>query len=48
MSETAMEPASNLSLERADAELLLASLEHRKERLCDIRQEICPPDDPEP
>ncbi|HXY59742.1 MAG TPA: hypothetical protein VEH76_14315 [Methylocystis sp.] len=43
-----MGDAVKLTLDRADAEVLLRSLERRKERLCDIRQEICPPETAEP
>jgi hypothetical protein len=40
-----MEQKITLTLNRADAEMLVRSLQHRKERLCDIRKELC---DPEP
>jgi|APFre7841882630_1041343.scaffolds.fasta_scaffold355656_1 hypothetical protein len=36
-----MEGKITLALDRADAELLIKSLQCRKERLCDIRQELC-------
>ena len=39
-----MEQQVTLTLDRADAEILVKSLEHRKERLCDIKQELCEPD----
>jgi hypothetical protein len=33
-----------LTIDRADAEMVLRSLEHRHERLCDIRRQLCEPD----
>ena len=39
-----MEGKITLALDRADVELLIKSLQCRKERLCDIRQELCDPD----
>jgi hypothetical protein len=39
-----MEGKITLALDRADAELLIKSLQCRKERLCDIRQELCDQD----
>lgn len=46
--EGAMDQAVKLMLDRGDAEILLRSLQRRKERLCDIRQEICPPENADP
>ena len=43
-----MDQAVKLMLDRVDAEILMKSLQRRKERLCDIRQEICPPEDADP
>ena len=43
-----MEQEIKLTLKRVDAEVLVKSLEHRKQRLCDIRREICPPEHVEP
>jgi len=43
-----MDQAVKLMLERVDAEILVKSLQRRKERLCDIRQEICSPEDTDP
>ena len=43
-----MDQAVKLMLERVDAEILVKSLQRRKERLCDIRQEICSPEDADP
>jgi hypothetical protein len=43
--EGAMEQKITLTLARADAEGLVKSLRHRKQRLCDIKQEICEPED---
>lgn len=43
-----MTRAVTMTLDRADAEILARSLQHRKERLCDIRQEICSPENEEP
>ena len=43
-----MSRAVTLTLDRGDAEILVKSLQRRKERLCDIRREVCPPDDAEP
>jgi hypothetical protein len=43
-----MTGAVTMTLDRADAEILARSLHHRKERLCDIRQEICLPENAEP
>jgi hypothetical protein len=40
-----MEQKITLTLARADAETLLSSLRRRKERLCDIKQELCEPDE---
>lgn len=39
-----MEGKITLALDRADVELLIKSLQCRKERLCDIRQELCAPE----
>jgi hypothetical protein len=39
-----MEKEITLKLDRADAEILLRSLRHRSERLCDIRRELCEPE----
>jgi hypothetical protein len=46
--EAEMKSAVTMTLDRADAEILERSLQRRKERLCDIRQEICPPENEEP
>ena len=43
-----MDQAVKLMLDRVDAEILVKSLQRRKERLCDIRQEICSPVDADP
>jgi hypothetical protein len=40
-----MEQKITLTLARADAEGLVKSLRRRKQRLCDIKQEICEPED---
>jgi hypothetical protein len=39
-----MEQEITLKLSQADAEILLRSLRHRSERLCDIRRELCEPE----
>jgi len=36
-----MEGRITFALDRADADLLIKSLQCRKERLCDIRRELC-------
>jgi len=33
-----------LTLKRVDAEALVKSLQHRKQKLCDIRRELCKPE----
>ena len=43
-----MDQAVKLMLERVDAEILVKSLQRRKERLCDIRQEICSAEEADP
>jgi hypothetical protein len=43
-----MEHQITLTLKRADAEIFFKSLQHRKERLCDIKREICSPESAEP
>lgn len=43
--EEEMEPNIMLTLARSDAEALVGSLRRRFERLCDIRKEICEPDE---
>lgn len=40
-----MEQKITLSLARVDAEMLMKSLRRRTERLCDIKQELCEPDE---
>ena len=40
-----MEQKITLTLARSDAEGLVKSLRRRKQRLCDIKQEICEPED---
>jgi hypothetical protein len=40
-----MEQKITLSLARVDAEMLIKSLRRRTERLCDIKQELCEPDE---
>ncbi|MBG0811710.1 hypothetical protein IY145_20365 [Methylosinus sp. H3A] len=40
-----MEPKIVLTLARSDAEALVVSLRRRFERLCDIRKELCEPDE---
>ncbi len=40
-----MEQSITLTLARVDAEMLVRSLQRRNERLCDIRQELCEPDE---
>jgi len=39
-----MEQEITLTLKRADVEVLVKSLRRRKERLCDIRRELCGPE----
>jgi hypothetical protein len=46
--EAEMKSAVTMTLDRADAEILERSLHRRKERLCDIKQEICSPENEEP
>jgi len=46
--EVAMARAVALTLDRTDAEVLERSLLHREERLCDIKREICPPENVDP
>jgi hypothetical protein len=40
-----MEHKITLALAHADVEGLVKSLQRRKQRLCDIKQEICEPED---
>lgn len=40
-----MEPKIALTLARGDAEALMGCLRRRFERLCDIRKELCEPDE---
>jgi hypothetical protein len=40
-----MEQTIVLTLARSDAEALMSSLRRRSERLCDIRRELCEPDE---
>jgi hypothetical protein len=40
-----MQPNIVLTLARRDAEALVGSLRRRFERLCDIRKELCEPDE---
>ena len=40
-----MEQEITLTLARFDAEALIKSLRRRTERLCDIKQELCEPDE---
>lgn len=40
-----MEQKITLTLNRADAEMLVTCLRRRGERLCHIRQELCEPDE---
>jgi hypothetical protein len=40
-----MEENITLTLNRVDAEMLVKSLQRRNERLCDIRKELCEPDE---
>jgi hypothetical protein len=40
-----MEENITLTLNRVDAEMLVKSLRRRNERLCDIRKELCEPDE---
>lgn len=40
-----MEQTIVLTLPRSDAEALVGSLRRRAERLCDIRRELCQPDE---
>jgi hypothetical protein len=39
-----MERTITLTLDGDDAEILVNSLAHRKQRLCDMRRELCGPD----
>jgi hypothetical protein len=39
-----MEQEITLKLNQTDAEILLRSLRHRSERLCDIRRQLCEPE----
>jgi hypothetical protein len=43
-----MEQIITLTLKRADAEELIKCLQHRQERLCDIKREICPAETADP
>ena len=43
-----MEQKITLTLKRVDAEALIKCLQHRQERLCDIKREICPAETAEP
>lgn len=38
-----MEEKITLTLDRAEAEILIKSLQRREERLCEIRRELCEP-----
>jgi hypothetical protein len=40
-----MDQTITLSLARSDAETLVGALRRRAERLCDIRRELCEPDE---
>lgn len=40
-----MEQTIVLTLARSDAEALVSSLRRRSERLCDIRRELCEPEE---
>ena len=43
-----MEQKIALTLRRVDAEELIKCLQHRPERLCDIKREICPAETTDP
>jgi len=43
-----MEQKIALTLRRVDAEELIKCLQHRQERLCDIKREICPAETADP
>ena len=44
----AMEQKMTVTLKRVDAEALIKCLQHRQERLCDIKREICPAETADP
>ena len=43
-----MEQKITLTLSRVDADALVKCLQRRHERLCDIKREICPPENAGP
>jgi hypothetical protein len=45
LEEGKMEQAIVLTLTRSDAQALVGSLRRRAERLCDIRRELCEPEE---